>query len=98
MRKLPELRQENDHFWNWLGRGQSDREKSASNISGSVQTFSTTLDDGSIVLGTLELTEKELTLEVNSQRRAEHGRALLQQVIGGLVREPLADILLGIIA
>jgi hypothetical protein len=91
LRKLPELRQENDHFWNWLGRGQSDREKSASNISGSVQTFSTTLDDGSIVLGTLELTEKELTLEVNSQRRAEHGRALLQQVIGGLVREPLVE-------
>src|SRR5260370_28676707 len=59
--------------------------------SRSVQTFSTTLDDGSIVLGTLELTEKELTLEVNSQRRAEHGRALLQQVIGGLAREPLVE-------
>jgi len=91
LRKLSELRQENDHFWNWVGRGQSDREKSASNISGSVQTFSTTLDDGSIVLGTVELREKELTLQVNSQRRAERGRALLQQVIGGLVREPLME-------
>jgi hypothetical protein len=84
LRKLPELRQENDHFWNWLGRGKSDGEKSASDIRGSVQTLSTTLDDGSIVLGTVELREKELTLEVNSQRRAERGRALLQQVIGGL--------------
>jgi hypothetical protein len=91
LRKLPELRQENDHFWNWVGRGQSDCEKSASNISGSVQTFSTTLDDGSIVLGTVELREKELTVQVNSQRRAERGRALLQQVIGGLVREPLME-------
>jgi len=91
LRKLAELRQENDHFWNWLGRGQSDREKSAWDIRGSVQTLSTTLDDGSIVLGTLELREKELILEVNSQRRAELGRALLQQVIGGLVREPLVE-------
>jgi hypothetical protein len=89
--KLPELRQENNHFWNWVGRRQSDRSKSASDISGPVQTFSTTLDDGSIVLGTVELKEKELIVEVNSARRAERGRALLQQVVGGLVHEPLVE-------
>lgn len=89
--KLPELRQENDHFWNWLASRQSGRRKSVSKINGPVQTFSTTLDDGSIVLGTVELKEKDLILEVNSARRAERGRALLQQVIGGLVREPLVE-------
>ena len=89
--KLPELRQENDHFWNWIARRQLDRSKSASDITGPVQTFSTTLDDGSIVLGTVELKEKKLILEANSARRAERGQALLQQVIDGLVREPLVE-------
>jgi hypothetical protein len=89
--KLPDFRQENDHFWNWLARRQSGRRKSASKIDGPVQTFSTTLDDGSIVLGTVELKENELILEVNSARRAERGRGLLQQVVGGLVREALVE-------
>jgi len=57
-----------------------------------VHTFSTTLDDGSIVLGTLELREKELVLETNSQRRVDCGRAILQPVIDELVREPLIKI------
>lgn len=89
--KLPEFRQENDHFWNWVATRQSGRSKSASEITRPVQTFSTTMDDGSIVLGTVELKEKELILEVNSARRAERGLALLQQVVGGLVREPLVE-------
>jgi hypothetical protein len=92
LRKLPEFREENDHFWNWIENGQSDRRKSASDIRESVQTFSTTLDDGAIVLGTVELKENELVFQVNSQRRAERARALMQQVIAGLVREPLVEI------
>jgi hypothetical protein len=86
--KLPDLRQENDHFWNWIRLEKANRDEHAS-VNEGAHTFSTTLDDGSVVLGTLELREKELVLETNSQRRANCGRAILQPVIDGLVREPL---------
>jgi hypothetical protein len=88
--KLPDLRQENDHFWNWIRLEKANRHEDASKEA--AHTFSTTLDDGSIVLGTLELREKELVLETNSQRRAECGGAILQPVIDRLVREPLIKI------
>jgi hypothetical protein len=87
--RLPDLRQENDHFWNWIRLENANREEHASGIKEDVHTFTTTLDGGAIVLGTLELREKELVLQTNSQRRADRGRAMLQPVIDGLVREPL---------
>ncbi len=90
--KLPDLRQENDHFWNWIRMEKANRDEDASSVKEDVHTFTTMLDDGSIVLGTLELREKELVLETNSQRRADCGRAILQPVIDGLVREPLIKI------
>ena len=90
--KLPDLRQENDHFWNWIRPQDANRVEHTSGVKEDVYTFTTTLDNGSIVLGTLELREKELVLETNSQRRAECGRAILQPVIEGLVREPLIKI------
>jgi hypothetical protein len=90
--KLPDLRQENDHFWNWIRSGSANRDEDAASVKEGVHTFTTTQDDGSIVLGTLELREKELILETNSRRRAERGRAILQPVIDGLVREPVIKI------
>jgi hypothetical protein len=56
------------------------------------QTFSTILDDGSLVLGTVELKDKALILSVNSQARAERGRVLLSEVLDGLVAQPLVEI------
>ena len=54
-------------------------------------TFATRLDDGSLVLGALELKGKTLILSVNSQGRANRGRAFLSELLSGLVREPLVD-------
>lgn len=56
------------------------------------QTFITTLDDGSLVLGTVELEDQRLVLEANSQQRAERGRALIAPVLGGLVGEPVIEV------
>src|SRR5665811_72802 len=55
------------------------------------QTFMTTLDDGSLVLGGVELTEKALVLSVNSRARSDRGRTLLSETLGGLVGQPLVE-------
>ena len=88
--QLPDLRPESATFWNWLasngpssGRSQS---KSQPGLS-----FMSTMGDGSVVLGTLKLKGKMLLLSVNSESRAERGRAMLAPVLEGLVGEPLIE-------
>ena len=49
------------------------------------------MDDSAIVLGSVELTAKAVTLSVNSEARAARGRALLESVLAGLVRAPLVE-------
>lgn len=51
------------------------------------------MDDGAIVLGTLDLKGRQLRLQVNSKERAERGRAMLQAGLGDLVRAPLTQIM-----
>jgi hypothetical protein len=50
------------------------RRKSARGQAGETQTFGTTMDDGAIVLGNVELTARAVTLSVNSEARAARGR------------------------
>jgi hypothetical protein len=54
--------------------------------------FFTELDDGSRVLGGLELRGRSLILSVNSQGRADRGRALLSPLLRGLVGNPLVGV------
>jgi hypothetical protein len=86
---IPELDQENEHFWNWVSGKAPKHGTSTRPPRG--QTFVTTMDDGRIVLGNLELKGRTLILSVNSRARAERGRALLDKVLTGLVREPLVE-------
>jgi hypothetical protein len=85
------LRKESDAFWNWVEEKKALRRKSAKGQAGDTQTFGTTMDDGAIVLGNIELTEKAVTLSVNSEARAARGRALLEPILAGLVRAPLVE-------
>jgi hypothetical protein len=88
----PELRQETETFWNWIETQKStDVSSRKQSGPGNFQTFATTLDDGSLVLGNVELKEKTLVLSVNSKARAERGRALLAQILNGLVAQPLVE-------
>ena len=87
---LAPLRKESDAFWNWVEE-KALRRKSAKGQAGDAQTFGTTMDDGAIVLGNVELTAKAVTLSVNSETRAARGRALLEPVLAGLVRAPLVE-------
>lgn len=88
--QLPDLRRESAIFWNWLAPNDVP--------SGYMQptaqpTFAlmSTVEDGSVVLGSLELKGKTLVLSVNSESRAERGRAMLVSALEGLVREPLIE-------
>jgi hypothetical protein len=86
---LPSLRKESDAFWNWLETAKQTR-KPVRRVPGA-QTFVTTMDDGAIVLGNIELGDKAVSLSVNSEARSERGRALLESVLAGLVRAPLVE-------
>jgi hypothetical protein len=50
-----------------------------------------TLEDGGLVLGHIELMAKAVTLSVNSEARAERGRAILEPALAGLVRPSLVE-------
>jgi hypothetical protein len=84
---IPALRLESETFWNWVGLKERVSKKRQTDS----QTFITTLDDGSLVLGTVGLRDKMLVLEANSQQRAERGRALIEPVLGALVGKPLIE-------
>ncbi|HYI81675.1 MAG TPA: hypothetical protein VEX11_00520, partial [Acetobacteraceae bacterium] len=83
------LRTESPTFWNWLA--EPDARPKAVPRRAKAQILTTTMDDGSLVLGTLELKGRRLSLEANSVARAERGRVLLEPVLAGLVGQPLAE-------
>ncbi len=83
------LRPEGPAFWNWLAEPGAKPRTVPRRAKG--QTLTTTMDDGSLVLGTLALKGRRLSLEANSVARAERGRALLEPVLAGMVGQPLAE-------
>lgn len=87
--KLPPLRQETPTFWNWIGEASSRSEKSRDER---IMTWNITMEDGSVVLGNVELKEHTVSLSVNSAARAERGKAMLATTLGDLVGRPLTEI------
>lgn len=86
--QAPELDVASPTFWNWLapkdaGPKQKPRRK------GNALSYTSTMDDGSMVLGTVELKAKTVEVHVNSEGRAERGRAMIAAVLGDLVGAPL---------
>ena len=81
---IPELIAENDHFWNWVESRRSTR-------TSSTLRFTTTMANGAVVLGSLELKQNTLILSVNSRGRGKRGKALLGGVLTGMVREPFIE-------
>ena len=80
MDRLADLRAVSPTFWNWLApeRGSTEKPKSEGRTG---LTFSSTMDDGSVVLGTLELENETLLVSVNSETRAKRARAMLAPVL-----------------
>ncbi|OCK61593.1 hypothetical protein [Bradyrhizobium sp. LMTR 3] len=73
--------------WNWIG-GKKRGRKSARARSSESLTVETSLDDGALSLGHLELDGRTLVLSVNSRERSERGRALLSAVLGKRIGQP----------
>ena len=89
--RCPALRQETTTFWNWFGTRNPVKTLGRRKGTSRHLALATTLDDGSLVLGGLELKDRTLVLSVNSQARSNRGRALFSQLLGDLVSEPLVE-------
>lgn len=89
MDERQELRRESPTFWNWLGEAAPARPAAESEKA---LLWNVTMEDGSVVLGNIELKERTLVLSVNSAARAERGQAMLQGALGGRVGAPLTKI------
>lgn len=87
---VDDLRQENPQFWNWLGRRPPPNAARASDANLFIAGL--TMEDGTPVLGSLEIKGRFLVLMVNSAQRAQRGIELLQNVLGKMVRTPLTSI------
>jgi hypothetical protein len=87
--QLPQLRRESETFWNWLGDPACARPRAETKKAVS---WNVSLEDGTPVLGTIELHDRMVALKVNSAARAEAGRALLTPVLDALVTAPLTTI------
>jgi len=64
--ELQELRQESSTFWNWLSEAAATRPAAESE---NALLWNVTMEDGSVVLGNIELKERTLVLSVNSAAR-----------------------------
>jgi hypothetical protein len=88
--QAPNLNAASEKFWDWLKPKAATRKKQKVG-GGSGLGFVTTMEDGAIVLGTIELKSRTIELRVNSESRADHGRKMLEALLDGLVGAPLAE-------
>ena len=68
--------------WNWIGRKKRGKSSAARAPSAEPLSVETTLEDGVVSLGHLELDGRSLVFSVNSLERSERGRALLSALLG----------------
>ena len=81
----PELRLSSATSWNWISQGKPAAAARAGERS---LAFENWHEDGTLVLGNLELEDEALVLDVNSRQRSELGRALLSGILGRRVGQP----------
>ncbi len=89
LNSIPAMAQAEAKFWNWLEETPKGRDKSK---AANAPAIDTTMDNGPLVLGNVELKGRFLHLSANSAARAARGTALIQQALGDLVRTPLTEI------
>ncbi|MCZ6863350.1 MAG: hypothetical protein O7I42_24340, partial [Alphaproteobacteria bacterium] len=90
LNRRPELDAASETFWNWL-EPKNTTGKRRKAVASRALRFLTTMGDGSVVLGTIELKSKTIELCVNSEIRADRGRKMLEPSLDGLVGAPLVE-------
>ena len=88
---LDQLQQESPVFWNWLG-DIAPRFRHPKNQDRKALVWNTTMEDGTAVLGNVEVKDGVVALSVSSAARAERGSALVAPALGDLVGQPLTEI------
>ena len=90
--RVVELRAEGGTFWNWL-KGDDGRRNMAEKRkqSGRGVALTTTMDDGEIVLGNIEISGRFVVLETNSVERGRRGLELLKAALGALSLSPVVQ-------
>lgn len=83
---IPALQRENARFWNWLGA------RSATPRATGRLAWGVTMEDGTPVLGNVELKGRAVILAVTSAERAGRGIAFLTEALGDRVGSPLTEI------
>ena len=89
--RCPEFRQESPTFWNWRSLQKSAKAHPNPKSFRPPTRSSPNSMTGHWCSVVLELKGKSLVLSVNSQGRANRGRALLSELLSGLVGEPLVE-------
>jgi hypothetical protein len=89
---IASLRRDNEAFWNWLDAPVAARSPKPSEDAENVLGWNVTMEDGTTVLGTIEIRERSLIVNVNSAARAERAIDMLRAALGGLVTAPLTQI------
>jgi hypothetical protein len=84
---IPGIHRTGESLWTWSGPAP----RGAIRTTEDSEVFISTLGDGSVSMGQVELEAKALKLETNSPARAQKGRALLEPVIGPFVGEPVVE-------
>lgn len=90
LNEMTNLQKENASFWNWLGGGSTGRPRGDGPPD--ALHWNVTMEDGTVVLGNIELKDRAVLLSVNSAVRAAQGAQMLQGVLADLVRAPLTEI------
>jgi hypothetical protein len=89
---IASLHRENDTFWNWLAEPASPQPAKPSDAAENVMAWNVTMEDGTAVLGNVEIKERVLVVSVNSAARAERATAMLRAALDRLVATPLTQI------
>jgi hypothetical protein len=88
--QAPDLDAASPNFWNWLApKDAAPKQRTARKDK--ALGFMSTMGDGSIVLGTIELKARTLELHVNSENRAERGGRMIEARLDGLIDAPLME-------
>ena len=85
---ISSLHRENEAFWNWLDEPAYARPSKPSDDAENVLGWNVTMEDGTTVLGNIEIKARSLIVNVNSAARAERAIAMLCAALGGLVAAP----------
>jgi len=97
LRTVEAFEEASESFWNWveaagIAARSGGARRGAKPLTGKARAYSVMLDDGTVVLGNIELADDAVSLSANSHSRAERGQALLTPLLGKLVRTPLTQI------